>query len=60
MEKSFFLPQLNNMKETKFPNQKENLTKVNNFGMFKWNQDTVVYPRDSEWMGYYNTEGNMV
>ena len=53
-EKSIFLPELNNEDAIKDPGQTSRLESVTNFGLWMWMDDTVVFPRQSEWFGAYN------
>ena len=52
-EKSTFLPYDNNEKDPN-PLFKERLTKLTNFGLFMWDDDEVVHPKESEWFGTYD------
>jgi palmitoyl-protein thioesterase len=52
-EKSTFLPYDNNEKDPN-PLYKERLTKLTNFGLFQWDDDEVVHPKESEWFGIYD------
>ncbi|XP_039283760.1 palmitoyl-protein thioesterase 1 [Nilaparvata lugens] len=49
---SVFLAEINNEK-TLNRNYITNLRKLKNFVMVKFNQDTMVIPRESEWFGFY-------
>jgi len=48
-----FLPDINNEKDKKNDQYKKNLLTLKNFVMVKFNQDSIVVPRESEWFGYY-------
>ncbi|OWA54121.1 Palmitoyl-protein thioesterase 1 [Hypsibius exemplaris] len=50
--KSLFLADINN-EVTKNATYKENLQKLENFVMVKFLKDSMVYPDESEWFGYY-------
>jgi len=50
---SQFLSGINNAKESKNETYKDNLTKLNKLVLVKFNQDSVVDPRGTEWFGYY-------
>lgn len=54
-ENSIFLPYDNNEKESaEQSEQKARILSLTNFGMFKWQDDRTVIPKESEWFGYYN------
>jgi len=53
LSSSIFLADINNEHKTKNSQYKVNLSTLNKFVLFKWNEDTVVIPRESEWFGYY-------
>jgi len=53
LKSSVFLADINNARETKNATYKENLASLNNFVMVKFENDTVVVPRESEWFEYY-------
>jgi len=55
---SSFLPEINNEGEIKDAGYKARLTSVKNFGMWKWDQDTVVVPPDSVWFGAWDSSRN--
>lgn len=50
--KSIFLADIN-QENIKNPKYKENLTKLKNFVMVMFADDTMVDPKESEWFGYY-------
>jgi palmitoyl-protein thioesterase len=50
--KSVFLGDINNEK-TNNDQYKQNLLKLQNMVLVKFNQDTMVVPPDSEWFGFY-------
>jgi len=50
---SQFLSVINNAKESKNGTYKDNLTKLQKLVLVKFNQDSVVDPRGTEWFGYY-------
>jgi len=50
---SQFLSGINNAKESKNETYKDNLTKLHKLVLVKFNQDSVVDPRGTEWFGYY-------
>lgn len=50
---SQFLSGINNAKESKNQTYKDNLTKLHKLVLVKFNQDSVVDPRGTEWFGYY-------
>jgi palmitoyl-protein thioesterase len=50
--KSVFLGDINNEK-TQNDQYKQNLLKLENMVLVKFNQDTMVVPPDSEWFGFY-------
>jgi palmitoyl-protein thioesterase len=47
------LPYDNNEKEPN-PLYKERMTRLKNFGLFMWDDDEVVHPKESEWFGAYD------
>ena len=57
-EKSIFLPQINNEGEVKDAGYKARLTSVKNFGLWMWEQDRIVNPRQSEWFGAWDSGRN--
>lgn len=57
---SIFLPQINNELEIKDAGYKARLTSVKNFGLWMWDQDRVVVPRQSEWFGSWDSKRNDV
>jgi len=48
-----FLADINNELPTKNATYKANLMSLENLVLIKFEKDTVVVPRDSEWFGYY-------
>lgn len=52
IEKSVFLADINNERQVN-QTYKQNLKKLNNFVMVKFENDTMVIPKDSEWFGFY-------
>ena len=55
-----FLTRINNEHEIKDAGYKARLTSVKKFGMWMWEQDTVVVPRDSEWFSVWDGNRNLV
>jgi len=53
LEASIFIADINNERETKNKQYKQNLISLNQFALFKFDLDTVVIPKDSEWFGYF-------
>uniref|UniRef100_A0A7S3DD21 Palmitoyl-protein thioesterase 1 n=1 Tax=Palpitomonas bilix TaxID=652834 RepID=A0A7S3DD21_9EUKA len=53
LSKNVFLPDINNELDDKNDQYKTNLMSLNTFVMVKFNNDTMVQPRDSEWFGFY-------
>ena len=51
---STFLPDVNNELETKNQEYKSRLSSVKNFGLWMWDQDRVVVPRQSEWFSVWD------
>lgn len=49
LKDSIFLPFLNNLNANKNETYKENISKLEELRLFKWLNDTVVYPKESEW-----------
>ncbi|KAJ8880988.1 hypothetical protein PR048_017461 [Dryococelus australis] len=49
---SMFLADINNEKVNN-TNYKENLLRVKNFVLIKFNNDTIVVPKETEWFGFY-------
>ena len=52
-DNSIFLPYINNERDPTSA-YKENMQKLDNFGLWMWDDDEVVHPRQSEWFGFYN------
>jgi len=52
-EKSLFLSDINNEKDTKNQTYKENFIQLKKLVLVKFNQDSVVDPRGTEWFSYY-------
>lgn len=50
-EHSIYLPMINNELEVKDAGYKARLSSIKNFGLWMWDQDRVVNPRESEWFG---------
>ncbi|KAI9920764.1 hypothetical protein PsorP6_000534 [Peronosclerospora sorghi] len=48
-----FLPDLNNEKSLTNQKYKENFSKLQNLVLVRANQDTQVFPKESEWFGMY-------
>ncbi|KAL4110468.1 hypothetical protein PRIC1_002159 [Phytophthora ramorum] len=48
-----FLPDLNNEKTSTNETYKDNFTKLQNLVLVRANQDTQVFPKESEWFGAY-------
>lgn len=55
---SILLPYINNEGPTKDSNYKDRLTNVKKFGLWKWDQDLTVKPRESEWFGVWDDKAN--
>jgi len=53
LAKSVFLADINNQKTEKNATYKENLVTLNLFVMVKFTEDTMVYPRESEWFEFF-------
>ena len=54
-EKSIFLPKINNESPSPVNEEyKKRITSLTNLGLFKWNDDRTIHPRESSWFGYYN------
>lgn len=51
-EKSAFIAEINNEK-TKNSTYRENLLKLKNLVLVKFNNDSIVQPRESEWFEFY-------
>ena len=51
--KSKFIAEINNERQPRKRQYKDNLTKLNKFVMVKFEDDTVVDPRASEWFEFY-------
>ncbi|KAJ5076059.1 lysosomal thioesterase ppt2 [Anaeramoeba ignava] len=60
LEKSIFLPDLNNEKETKNPKYRENLISLDSFTMLMATADIIVYPNESELFGFYDENLNVI
>lgn len=58
-EHSIFLPEINNEGEIKDPGYKARLTAIKNFGMWMWDDDMTVFPKESEWFGDFDEDGNI-
>jgi len=50
---NIFIADINNERPSKNPLYKKNLITLNQLALFKFDLDTVVVPRDSEWFGYF-------
>lgn len=48
-----FLPDLNNEKTVINKTYKDNFTKLHNLVLVRANQDTQIFPKESEWFGMY-------
>ena len=57
-EDSIFLPELNNEKEIKDEGYKARISALNHFGLWMWDQDRTVVPRQSEWFGRWDSDRN--
>ena len=55
---SNFIPDLNNLGETKNPEYKTRLSSVKNFGVWLWEQDLVNHPNSTGWFTVVDKEGN--
>jgi len=53
LEYNILIADINNEKKSKNPLYKKNLSSLNQFALFKFDLDTVVVPKDSEWFAYY-------
>jgi len=49
-----FLPDINNEKEKKNDTYKQNLMALQNFVLVKFDEDSMVVPRETSWFGYYD------
>jgi palmitoyl-protein thioesterase len=54
LKKNVFLPDINNELESKNATYKSNLMTLNKFVMVKFEEDSMVQPRESEWFGFYS------
>jgi palmitoyl-protein thioesterase len=52
-ETSTFLPYVNNELEPT-AEYKDRILSLTNMGLFMWDDDEVVHPKESEWFGIYN------
>jgi len=59
VDKNIFLPALN-MLGSVAPEEVERLNQVENFVLVKFNNDTVVIPKESEHFGFYNDDQSKV
>jgi len=50
-----FLPDINNEREKKNDSYKKRMMSLNNFVMVKFNQDSIVQPKETEWFSFYET-----
>lgn len=57
---SNFIPDLNNLGETKNPEYKARLSSVKNFGVWLWEQDLVNHPNSTGWFTVVDKEGNEI
>eukprot|EP01104_Vermistella_antarctica_P018573 TRINITY_DN6933_c0_g1_i1.p1 TRINITY_DN6933_c0_g1~~TRINITY_DN6933_c0_g1_i1.p1 ORF type:complete len:314 (-),score=85.29 TRINITY_DN6933_c0_g1_i1:53-973(-) len=53
LDKSIFLADINNQHDTKNSTYAKNLKSVNNFAMVKFTEDTMVFPKESEWFDFF-------
>ena len=53
-ENSLYLADINNQGPVKNSTYKDNLLTIDNLVLVKFNQDTIVDPRDSEWFGWFS------
>jgi len=58
--KSVFLADINNEGPNKNETYKQNLLSLSKFVMVKFNQDSMVIPRESEWFGWYENGNDKV
>ena len=58
--KSIFLPELNNEDAIKDENQTSKLEGLTNFGLWMWEDDWTVFPKQSEWFGAFNEHRQIV
>ena len=58
--KSIFLPELNNEEAIKDENQTSKLERLTNFGLWMWEDDWTVFPKQSEWFGAFNEHRQIV
>jgi len=54
------LPHMNNELPQKNPDYKARITRLEHFRMFKWLDDDVVYPKESEWFGQVDMFGYII
>ena len=59
-KKSYFLTYINNENDVKSEIYKQRIVDLKIFAMFKWDNDTVVYPSESEWFGYFDSNKNII
>jgi palmitoyl-protein thioesterase len=60
IEKSLFLADINNERETKNPLYKENMLKLNKFVMAKFEEEDMVVPPTSAWFGWIDDLENPI
>jgi len=57
---SLFLSDINNQGETKNQTYKDNLIGLEKLVLVKFNKDTIVDPKGSEWFSWFNSGGEIV
>lgn len=60
LHSSYFLPFVNNEAPEKRELYRERLQALEHFRMFKWREDHVVYPSESEWFGMLDEQGRLL
>lgn len=55
-----FLPTLNNEKEGNMTARKENFTSLEKAVFVKFDQDTMIIPRETAWFGFYDVDGTTI
>ena len=55
LQNSLFLADINNQGPVKNTSYRENLASLQNLVLVKFNQDTIVDPRESEWFGWFSS-----
>ena len=57
---SYFLPYANNEEPEKSALYRERMAALEHFMMFKWRDDHVVFPKESEWFGLLDARGQIL